>query len=168
MPVFSFSNNIWICTLMFQDDFKEWLHLLTEKKVEYLLVGGYAVALHGIPRTTGDMDIWINNTQKNVEIVLECLKEFGFSSINLEVADLLKPYAIVQLGYPPVRIDIITDIDGIDFNTAYRNRIILNQDGVSISLISLNDLILNKKSSGRDIDNVDVKKLIQLEKRKNI
>ncbi len=122
---------------MFQNDFKEWLSLLTEKKVEYLLVGGYAVALHGIPRTTGDMDIWINNSQENIEKLIDCLYLFGFSELKISVEDLLKPYAIIQLGYPPVRIDIITGVDGIDFVTAYRNKTSINQDGLNISLISL-------------------------------
>lgn len=147
---------------MFQNDFKEWLSLLTEKKVEYLLVGGYAVALHGIPRTTGDMDIWINNSQENLEKLIHCLELFGFSELKINVEDLLKPYAIIQLGYPPVRIDIITGVDGIDFETAYRNKTSINQDGLNISLISLDDLILNKTSSGRSIDKMDVKKLVKL------
>jgi len=151
---------------MFQDDFKEWLSLLTEKKVEYLLVGGYAVALHGIPRTTGDMDIWVNNSHENIEKVIQCLGLFGFSGLDLKVEDLIKPYAIVQLGYPPVRIDLITDIDGVDFGSAYRNRISLVVNELEVSLISLDDLIVNKRSSGRNIDKMDVKKLVKLRKRK--
>lgn len=151
---------------MFQNDFKEWLSLLTEKKVEYLLVGGYAVALHGIPRTTGDMDIWVNNSRENLEKLIHCLELFGFSELKIDVEDLLKPYAIIQLGYPPVRIDIITDVDGIDFVTAYRNKTSINQDGLNISLISLDDLILNKTSSGRSFDKMDVKKLVKLKQSK--
>ncbi len=147
---------------MFQDDFKEWLRLLTEKKVEYLLVGGYAVALYGIPRTTGDLDIWIRNSEENVAKVIDCLNSFGFSSLGFTNEDLLKPYAIIQLGFPPVRIDIITDIDGVSFDDAIKNCKITAYGDLTLSLISIEDLIKNKSISGRKVDLADVEKLKKL------
>ncbi len=144
---------------MFQDDFKEWLHLLTEKKVEYLLIGGYAVALYGIPRTTGDLDIWIRNSEENVAKVIDCLNEFGLSSLGFTKEDLLKPYAIIQIGYPPVRIDIITDIVGVSFDEAIQDSKVITYDGLTISLISIEDLVKNKSASGRKVDLAEVEKL---------
>jgi predicted nucleotidyltransferase len=142
---------------MFNPDFKEFVELLVKNQVEYLVVGGYAVSIHGYPRYTGDLDIWINPTQNNAEKVLSCINEFGFSSFELTDKDFTKEYGIVQLGYPPVRIDIINSIDGVNFEECFQKKSIINIDDLSVNFISLEDLITNKKNTARprDIDDVE-------------
>lgn len=142
---------------MFNPDFKEFAELLVKNQVEYLVVGGYAVSLHGYPRYTGDLDIWVNPTLKNSVKVLNCLNEFGFSSLELTQNDFIKEYGIVQLGYPPVRIDIINTLDGVTFDECFRNKTIIEIDGLPVNFISLNDLIKNKKTTARprDIDDIE-------------
>ncbi|HEY9122701.1 MAG TPA: nucleotidyltransferase, partial [Bacteroidales bacterium] len=140
--------------------FKEFIQLLNEKKVEYLVVGGYAVTIHGYPRYTGDLDIWINKTQENSILIIEVLKDFGFSSLNLTSDDFLKDGNVVQLGYPPLRIDILNDIDGVKFSECYTRKEYFNIDNIKIPFISTSDLILNKKASGRHKDIDDLENLI--------
>jgi hypothetical protein len=96
---------------MLSQDFREFVQLLAEKNAEYLIVGGYAVGIHGHPRYTGDLDIWLNPTIENADIILKCVNEFGFSSFNLQVEDFTKPGNVIQLGYPPLRIDLLTEIE---------------------------------------------------------
>lgn len=93
---------------MFSQDFKEFIELLAKNKVEYLIVGGYAVGIHGYPRHTGDLDVWVNPTEQNSALVLNAVDEFGFSSFKLTQNDFSKPGNVIQLGYPPLRIDLIT------------------------------------------------------------
>lgn len=93
---------------MFSQDFKEFIELLAKNKVEYLIVGGYAVGIHGYPRYTGDLDVWVNPTEQNSTLVLNAVDEFGFSSFKLTQNDFSKPGNVIQLGYPPLRIDLIT------------------------------------------------------------
>jgi len=135
---------------MFNPDFKEFVQLLIKNQVEYLVVGGYAVSIHGYPRYTGDLDIWINPTPKNSVKVLDCLNE-------LTENDFIKEYGIIQLGYPPVRIDIINTLDGVTFDECFQNKSIIEIDGLSVYIISLNDLIKNKKTIARprDIDDIE-------------
>ena len=142
---------------MFNPDFKEFVQLLIQNQVEYLIVGGYAVSIHGYPRYTGDLDIWINSTNGNAKKVVACLNEFGFSSYELTEKDFTKEYGIVQLGYPPVRIDIINTVDGVDFGECFLKKSIIEIDGLSVNFIGLEDLIKNKKTTARprDIDDVE-------------
>jgi len=133
--------------------------LLNGNGVKYLVVGGYAVALHGYPRYTKDLDFWIWIDQENAEKTVKSLKEFGFASLGLTPEDFLDPENIVQLGYPPHRIDLITDISGVKFEDCYPNRKEVNFEEVEISFISLDDLITNKKKSGRLQDLADAEKL---------
>lgn len=107
---------------MFSQDFREFVQLLKKHEAEYLVVGGYAVGIHGYPRYTGDLDIWLNPTPENAVKVLNSVNEFGFSSFNLQVSDFTKEGNIIQLGYPPLRIDLLTQIDGVDFDTCYNRR----------------------------------------------
>lgn len=93
---------------MFSQDFKEFIELLAKNKVEYLIVGGYAVGIHGYPRYTGDLDVWVNPTEQNSALVLKAVDEFGFPSFKLTQNDFSKPGNVIQLGYPPLRIDLIT------------------------------------------------------------
>ncbi len=144
---------------MFSQDFKEFLKLLNENSVEYMVVGGYAVGFHGFPRYTGDIDIWVNATISNAEKVLKTLDEFGFGNFNLSQEDFLIKKNLFQLGNPPFRIDILTSIDGVSFNETYRKKIVKIIDDVEINFIGLNELIKNKQASGRDKDLLDLKNL---------
>jgi len=144
---------------MFNPDFKEFVQLLIKNQVEYLVVGGYAVSIHGYPRYTGDLDIWVNPTLKNSVKVLDCLNEFGFSSLELTENDFIKEYGIIQLGYPPVRIDIMNTLDGVTFDDCFKNKSIIEIDSLPVNFISLNDLIKNKKATARPLDIDDIENL---------
>ncbi len=100
-------------------DFKEFIELLNTNKVQYLVIGGYAVAYHGYPRYTKVLDLWINPSISNAEKVLTALKEFGFGLLEITIDDLVTPEQTIQLGYPPIRIDLITSIDGVSFEECY-------------------------------------------------
>ena len=142
---------------MFSQDFKEFVELLINHKAEYLIVGGYAVGIHGHPRYTGDLDIWLNPTQENGEKVIRCVNEFGFASVGLKVSDFTKEGNVIQLGYPPLRIDLLTEIDGVTFNDCYLNRKEVEIEGIIVNFIGYWDLLKNKKESGRprDLDDID-------------
>jgi len=140
-------------------DFKEFLKLLNENSVRYLLVGGYAVAFHGYPRNTGDMDIWIAFDPDNASKVTKALREFGFSDTALQEELFSNPKIVVRMGVPPYRIEVLTTVDGIEFESSYANRIIEKMDGFEISIISKNDLIKNKLTAGRNKDLDDVENL---------
>jgi len=104
-------------------DFKEFIQSLNDNHVRYLVVGGYAVALHGYPRYTRDMDIWIDLEPQNVIQLVKALDQFGFGSLKLRESDFLKADQIIQLGYPPSRIDLITSLEGVIFDQCYENRV---------------------------------------------
>lgn len=140
-------------------DFKEFIKLLNAHKVEYLVVGGYAVAIHGFPRTTGDIDFWIKPSKENAERVVKSLIEFGFGSLDISIEDFTKQDSVVQLGFPPNRIDIMTSVSGINFDECWQNKKEVTFEGEKINFISLHYLRLNKKSTGRDKDNLDLKNL---------
>lgn len=142
---------------MFSQDFKEFVELLINHKVDYLIVGGYAVGFHGHPRYTGDLDIWLNPTADNADRILSCVNEFGFASFGLKRDDFTKEGNIIQLGYPPLRIDLLTQIDGVTFSECYQNKIQVEIDGLNVNFIGYNDLLKNKKESGRlrDLDDIE-------------
>lgn len=142
---------------MFSQDFKEFLELLIKNKAEYLIVGGYAVGIHGHPRFTGDLDIWLNSSLENADKLLKCVNEFGFSSFGLTQNDFTKEGNVIQLGYPPLRIDLLTHIDGVTFNECYKNMKQIEIEGLLVNFIGYNDLLKNKSASGRprDIDDID-------------
>ncbi|MBF0502457.1 MAG: nucleotidyltransferase [Candidatus Riflebacteria bacterium] len=137
-------------------DFKEFLRLLTEKSVKYLLIGGYAVTFHGYVRPTGDMDIWVDASSENIERLILLIKEFGFGDATLSIEDFSDPTKIFRMGLPPVRIEIMTSIDGVGFQECYSSRIVSIIDGISISIINLEQLKKNKKASGRHKDLSDL------------
>ena len=143
--------------MILNPDFKDFVRLLTENKVEYLIVGGYAVGIHGYPRYTGDLDIWINSTTENAKSVLKCVEDFGFASYRLSVSDFTKPGNIIQLGYPPVRIDIINLVDGVNFAECYKNKKDVTADDITLYFIGYDDLLKNKKKTSRprDIDDIE-------------
>ncbi len=144
---------------MFSPDFREFIALLNKHAVRYMIVGGYAVGIHGHPRYTGDLDIWLLPEPANAANIIKAIKDFGFGSLDIKESDLTKEDGVIQLGYPPLRIDLLSGIDGVHFNDCYPNRKIINIDGLSIDFIGYADLIKNKKASGRhqdlgDIDNL--------------
>jgi hypothetical protein len=140
-------------------DFKDFLQLLNSAEVEYLLVGGYAVGLHGYPRTTGDMDVWIAANSTNAEKVAGVLVDFGFSVQTVKAAMFTAPNQIVRMGVPPVAIDVITSASGVDFAACYARRRTQSIDGIEVPVLHLDDLKANKKASGRPKDLDDLENL---------
>ena len=142
---------------MLSQDFKEFVGLLNKNEVEYLIVGGYAVGVHGYPRYTGDLDIWINATRQNARRMVAVLTEFGFDSFGLTEEDFTKLGNVIQMGYPPFRIDILTTIDGVRFKDCYKNKMVVLHDEITLDVIGIEDLRRNKKVSGRlkDIDDLE-------------
>lgn len=144
---------------MLSPDFKEFIELLNAHNVQYLIVGGYALAFHGHPRYTKDIDVWIATNTENAERMLTVLTDFGFSSLALSLQDFLEEDNIIQLGFPPNRIDILTSVDGIEFENSTPQSSVIEVDGVNIHLIGIHNLIENKTASGRLQDLADVEKL---------
>ncbi|HXG64052.1 MAG TPA: hypothetical protein VNO70_03030 [Blastocatellia bacterium] len=144
-------------TILLPPDFKEFLQLLNSHKVEYLLVGGYAVIYYGYPRTTGDMDIWVSRSQGNAEKIVAALVAFGFPQAPAEL--FLKENQIIRMGVPPLRLEILTSVSGVSFDECYAERTIAVLDDVEINLISLKHLKRNKKASGRHKDLNDLENL---------
>ena len=140
-------------------DFKEFLKLLNERKVEYLLIGGYAVAYHGYPRATADIDIWIAVHPQNAGKIVASLKDFGFDLPQLTIDLFLKEKQIIRMGMPPMRIEIATSISGVDFTECWSARIVDVLDEVEVNIIDLNHLKLNKKAAGRHKDLDDLENL---------
>ena len=145
--------------MVINKDFKEFIKLLNANEVKYLVVGGYAVAFHGYPRYTKDLDFWLWLDQKNAENTVKALNDFGFVSLSLTADDFLNPDNIIQLGHPPNRIDLITQVSGIAFDSCYANRQEVDFEGVKVNFIAFDDLITNKKASARLQDKVDAEKL---------
>ena len=141
------------------EDFKDFLRLLSEKNVEYLLVGGYAVVYYGYVRNTGDIDFWIRLTPENAKAAAEALDEFGYAPKAESLPHLIQPGKILRMGFPPFRIEVSTEIDGVDFDDCYPRRTVLYIDDLPVNLISLEDLLINKKASGRLKDLADVEEL---------
>lgn len=145
-------------------DFEDFVQLLNQHSVDYMVVGGYALAFHGKPRHTGDLDIWIDLSETNAEKMCAVIADFGMASLGLQTEDFLESGAITQIGYPPLRIDILNEIDGVNFKEAYPNKLVIDVDGLPVNYISLDDLIQNKQASGRHQDISDIKSLKKLKK----
>ena len=144
---------------MLNKDFKEFAGLFRSRQVDFLIVGGYALAAYGHPRFTGDLDFWIGTDEANARKVLTVLNDFGMGSLGISLADLTKPGQVIQLGYPPGRIDLLTSIDGVDFGTCYANRLTMMMDGVSLDFIGIEDFKKNKVATGRYKDLADLQTL---------
>ena len=140
-------------------DLREFVALLNSHRVEYLVVGGHAVAFHGHPRFTGDIDFWIRPEIENAGRLIEALRAFGFEQLGLTESEFIEPGRIVQLGQPPNRIDLLTSISGLDFDSAWQSREDGLLDGLPLSFIGLKSLIENKLASGRPRDLADVAQL---------
>ena len=142
-----------------QKDFKELLELFNAHKVEYMLVGAYALAFHGNPRNTGDIDIFVKPDKENALKILAALNNFGFGALNLEIEDFSSPDKVVQLGVPPVRIDLITSISGVSWEDALNNSVEGLYGEVKVPFIGKKEFITNKKSIGRHKDLADIESL---------
>jgi hypothetical protein len=141
-------------------DFEEFFASCNKNGVEYLVVGGYAFALHAHPRYTGDMDVFINPSNGNARLIIKALSDFGFELSSLTWEDFTIPGRVVQLGYPPLRIDLLTGIDGVTFNEAWSRKVESNYGGQRVYFISKVDLIANKRASGRKQDLLDLESLM--------
>ncbi|MDX2062093.1 MAG: DUF6036 family nucleotidyltransferase [Bacteroidia bacterium] len=135
------------------------LNLLNENHVDYMVVGGYAVVVHGYRRFTGDLDIWFRAAPENAQRILDTLDAFGVGSLPISLADLLDTEGFVQFGRYPYRVDLLNTIAGITFEEAYANKVFILYEGISIPFIGLTDLIKNKEASGRPKDLKDAKQL---------
>ena len=147
-----------------EKDFKEFLELLNKLDVQYLVIGGYAVNFHGYPRYTKDIDLWLWLSEENINRLMKVLNEFGFGDVGLKKDDFLNPENVIQLGYEPFRIDLVVDVEGINFKECYERKVEANLEGIKIYFLSLQDLIGIKKKTGRPQDLADAH---QLEKLKN-
>jgi len=138
-------------------DFREFLRLLADSEVEYLVIGGYAVGYHGYPRATQDLDVWIASHPENADRMVEVLRRFGFDVPELNRDLFLKEDTIVRMGLPPIRIEVATTLSGVEFARCFANRVEDDLDGVHVSIISLPDLKANKKAAGRhkDLDDLE-------------
>ena len=149
-----------MATIHLPPDFKEFLQLLGKHRVDYLIVGGYAVGYYGYPRATGDMDVWIAFNPGNLRGVVEALREFGFG-VPEPVEEFLSEGQFIGMGNQPLRIEILTSISGVSFAECHAERTEDEVDGIQVSFISLKQLKLNKQASGRLKDLNDVKNLPQ-------
>ena len=144
---------------MLSPDFREFIASLNDNQVRYLVVGGYAVAFHGNPRYTKDLDVWIEMNQENAVCIVKALKQFGFESLGLQEDDFMVPNQILQLGYPPNRIDVHNSLEGVDFASCYASRNQVEMDGVPVNFIDRENLKKNKQASGRQQDLADLENL---------
>jgi len=140
-------------------DFNAFVESLNANRVRYLVVGGYAVAFYGHPRYTKDFDLWIEMSPENAARVVRALDQFGFGSLGLKADDFLVPDQVIQLGFPPNRIDLLTTLSGVDFAACYALRVEVELGAVSVAFIDLVHLKENKKASGRHQDLADLEHL---------
>jgi hypothetical protein len=145
--------------LILPPDFSDFIQLLNLYQVEYLVIGGYAVALHGHIRFTQDMDVWVCTNPENAKKVVHALKDFGLTKAD-ELLDILqKENRVVGMGMPPMKIEVVTTISGVLFEECYQNRQVVDIDGLSVNYLSLSDLRKNKLASGRPKDLADLDSL---------
>ena len=140
-------------------DFQELLECFARHDVRYLIVGGWALAAHGVPRLTKDLDVWIWPQADNAQAVVDALQDFGFTDLGLIAQDFTELDTVVQLGYPPNRVDLLTTPTGVDFEACWGDRLDVLVDGLSVPFIGLEGLKANKRAAGRPQDLVDVRSL---------
>ncbi len=133
-------------------DLREFAGLLNSNKVEFVVVGAFAVGWHGFPRYTGDLDVLVRPSEANGAAVVEAIRQFGFASLGIKKEDLARPGQVVQLGFEPSRIDLITSITGVEFEDAWDRKIAGSIDGLPVFFIGFDDLIRNKEATGRPKD----------------
>ena len=149
---------------MLNEDYKDMLQALSDEKVKFLLIGAYAMAAHGYPRATMDIDIWVMPSPQNADAVMRALNRFGAPLHNLTREDLQKDGIIFQIGVAPRRIDIITSASGLRFEDVYGQALIVNIEGIEVHIPSIDDLIRNKRAAGRTKDLSDAEALESLKK----
>jgi hypothetical protein len=140
-------------------DWRAFIESLNSNGVEYLIVGAVALAYHGFPRYTGDLDILVRNSPENTRRIESALAAFGFASLGLKAQDFAEPYRVVQLGVPPNRVDLLTSITGVSFEEAWAGRIEAELEGLRVTFIGRQTLIQNKKLTGRTKDKADLEAL---------
>ena len=145
--------------MVLNQDFREFIQSLNDNDVRYLIVGGYAVAFHGHPRYTKDLDVWIWVDERNAKNVVRALDQFGFSSLKMTADDFLDPNMVIQLGHPPNRIDLIMNLEGVEFDSCYRARVEEEIGGIKLMFIDIENLKKNKKAVGRYQDLADLENL---------
>jgi hypothetical protein len=143
-------------------DFLEFIELLEEEKVDYLVIGGYAVGLHGFPRYTGDIDFFVAISAENAGKILRVFDQFGFGGIGLTLGDFLEKDFVVEIGREPRKIQVLTGIDGVRFNECFARRVEVPVRGMTVKFIGKDDLIRNKSASGRPKDLIDLEELKKL------
>ena len=153
---------------MLNKDYKEMLQCLLEENVRFLLVGAYAVAVHGFPRATKDIDFFVWATPENAANLMRALTKFGAPLHDISEADLSSEGVVFQIGNSPRRIDIMTNISGVKFEQAYANKTTISIEGIEVPVISLEDLIANKRASARTQDLADVEKLESVKKDRSV
>jgi predicted nucleotidyltransferase len=151
--------------LLENKDFREFIGLLNSREVKFLIVGGHAVTFHGNPRFTADLDVWVATDPDNAGRVEQVLKDFGFGKF-FKAGDFSKPGYAIQLGRQPYRIDILTSIEAVEFEAAYKRREVLKAGGLELPFIGLKELLINKRATGRLHDLDDAKKLAVGSRRK--
>lgn len=151
---------------MLNRHFLDFLGLLAKHKVEYLVIGGYAVAVHGFPRFTGDLDIFVALSRENARHMLDVFAEFGFASLNLREEDFLEPDVVVEIGREPLKIQVLTGIDGVSFDRCRADRLVVPLGGLRIPFIGLESLLANKAASPRAKDRIDVEELTRLRRQR--
>ncbi|MGA9997934.1 MAG: DUF6036 family nucleotidyltransferase [Pyrinomonadaceae bacterium] len=141
---------------MLNQDFKEMLLCLKDEEVEFIIVGAYALAVHGFPRATGDIDIWVGNSSDNARKIMRALSKFGAPISNLSEEDFTSPDLIIQIGVEPSRIDLLTSIDGVGFDEAWKNKLTIIAADLEVNILSKADLLKNKMATGRAKDQGDI------------
>ena len=149
---------------MLNEDYKEMLQILLDNEIKFLIVGAYAMGIYGYPRATGDIDIWVLTSAENSDKIFKALKQFGAPVQQINDKTFTEQGIIFQIGIAPRRIDIITQIDGVDFDKAYENRQEIVIENMRIPVVSREDLINNKESTGREKDALDAKELRKINK----
>jgi len=143
-------------------DLKNFLRLLTAHEVQFMLVGAHAIAFHAFPRNTGDIDFWVRKSRENAERILAALDEFGFGALGLTIDDLIDPNKAIQFGREPNRIDILTFLTGLEFDDCMTRAVAATYEGIPVKVIGFDDLVANKKATGRGKDILDVKEFERL------
>ena len=144
---------------MLNSDYKDMLQVLLDNGVEFLLVGAYAMGAHGYPRATGDIDIWVGPSAGNSKRVYTALLQFGAPLREIDEATFVKAGVVFQIGVAPRRIDIMSGVSGVEFDEAYRHRETVEIEGIPIPILSYDDLVRNKRATGRDKDRLDANRL---------
>ena len=140
-------------------NFRELLSVFSSENVEYLIVGAYALAAHGVPRATGDLDVWVRPSEANAERVFRALATFGAPLTGVTMEDFCAPGAVFQIGVAPQRIDVLTQLDGLRFEQAWPHRCEVDLAGLKVPVIGRADLITNKRAVGRPQDIADIARL---------